>query len=219
MLARGERGELRGNRGALDREGCAAVADVKCCGLRAKRFHASDLTNGASRENRTGISPRAHSSNTRAEPQSITAPQRPAANMVLLTMTPPIVAAVRRCEAIADAGQMRKLQSAGEPQLTDPAPGKPISHAQLIGISDFLKARANQKNDGNDEAAAALTSLNELLRGSRIHVPPPPPKPEPVCTTNLQRCFHVLTLCRRATSTKSSWLTSAVKKKPAPTNV
>lgn len=99
------------------------------------------------------------------------------AAMVLLTMTPAIVAAVRRCETLADPEQMRKLQPDGEPHLSDPAPGKPVSHAQLIDISDFLKL-----SDSSDETAAAL---NDLLRGSSIYTPPPKPKPEPVSTPRL----------------------------------
>lgn len=101
--------------------------------------------------------------------------------MVLLTMTPAIAAAVARCETLASSEQMQKLQPDGEPQLSDPAPGRPVSHAQLIDISDFLKARADHRSADDDEAAeAAPTALNDLLRGSRIYTPPPKPKPEPV---------------------------------------
>ncbi|EOD45963.1 ATPAse vacuolar Er assembly factor vma12 [Neofusicoccum parvum] len=100
--------------------------------------------------------------------------------MVLLTMTPAIAAAVARCETLASSEQMQKLQPDGEPQLSDPAPGRPVSHAQLIDISDFLKARADHRSADDDEAAeAAPTALNDLLRGSRIYTPPPKPKPEP----------------------------------------
>ncbi|KAL1615589.1 hypothetical protein SLS56_011759 [Neofusicoccum ribis] len=100
--------------------------------------------------------------------------------MVLLTMTPAIAAAVARCEALASSEQMHKLQPDGEPQLSDPAPGRPISHAQLIDISDFLKARADHHSaDDDGPAEAAPTALNDLLRGSRIYTPPPKPKPEP----------------------------------------
>ncbi|OMP85050.1 hypothetical protein BK809_0000802 [Diplodia seriata] len=99
--------------------------------------------------------------------------------MVLLTMTPSIVAAVKHYQAVAGPEQAQKLQLGGEPQLNDPEPGKPISHAQLIDISDFLKARAAQHDDDSAEAASTPSALNHLLRGSRIYVPPPPPKPEP----------------------------------------
>ncbi|OJD30569.1 vacuolar h+-atpase assembly protein [Diplodia corticola] len=93
--------------------------------------------------------------------------------MVLLTMTPSIVAAVKRYEALAGPEQTQTLQLDGEPQLSDPASGNPISHAQLIAISDAL-------NDGDSERpATAPSGLNHLLRGSRIYVPPPPPRPEP----------------------------------------
>ncbi|KAL0257762.1 hypothetical protein SLS55_006925 [Diplodia seriata] len=106
--------------------------------------------------------------------------------MVLLTMTPSIVAAVKHYQAVAGPEQAQKLQLGGEPQLNDPEPGKPISHAQLIDISDFLKARAAQHDDDSAEAASTPSALNHLLRGSRIYVPPPPPKPEPVSTRRYQ---------------------------------
>lgn len=44
MLAQVERVELRRIRGVAGPGSLAAVADVKCCGLRAKRLHARDLT-------------------------------------------------------------------------------------------------------------------------------------------------------------------------------
>lgn len=52
----------------------------------------------------------------------------------------------------------------------------PISHEQLIGLSRYLKS----KPDGQDGDSNTPTSLNSLLHGTKIYVPPPPKKPEPV---------------------------------------
>lgn len=104
--------------------------------------------------------------------------------MVLLTMTSAIVAAVQTCHDLADAEQMSKLQPPSEPSLSDPELGKPISHGQLIDIAEFLKARLNTPDDTNDqpvnEEQRPSFRLNDLLRGSRVYIPPPKPKPEPV---------------------------------------
>ncbi|KAK8152234.1 endoplasmic reticulum-based factor for assembly of V-ATPase-domain-containing protein [Phyllosticta citrichinensis] len=104
--------------------------------------------------------------------------------MVLLTMTPATVAAVHKCFDVADAEQMTKLQPPSEPSLSDPELGKPISHGQLIDISEFLKARLNTPGDNNDWRIDETQNryqfhLNDLLRGSRVYIPPPKPKPEP----------------------------------------
>ncbi|KAK7512978.1 endoplasmic reticulum-based factor for assembly of V-ATPase-domain-containing protein [Phyllosticta citriasiana] len=104
--------------------------------------------------------------------------------MVLLIMTPAIVAAVHKCLDLADSEQTRKLQPPSEPSLSEPELGKPISHGQLIDISDFLKARSNTPDDGNDQPVdenqnQSQFHLNDLLRGSRVYIPPPKPKPEP----------------------------------------
>ncbi|KAK8183369.1 endoplasmic reticulum-based factor for assembly of V-ATPase-domain-containing protein [Phyllosticta capitalensis] len=103
--------------------------------------------------------------------------------MVLLTMTSAIVAAVQTCHDLADAEQMSKLQPPSEPSLSDPELGKPISHGQLIDIAEFLKARLNTPDDTHDqpvnEEQRPSFRLNDLLRGSRVYIPPPKPKPEP----------------------------------------
>ncbi|OJJ39056.1 hypothetical protein ASPWEDRAFT_353485 [Aspergillus wentii DTO 134E9] len=46
----------------------------------------------------------------------------------------------------------------------------PISHDQLIRLAQYLHTA--QKNDGS-------WSLNSLLKGTKVYVPPPPKKPEP----------------------------------------
>ncbi|EYE98159.1 TMEM199/VMA12 family protein [Aspergillus ruber CBS 135680] len=51
----------------------------------------------------------------------------------------------------------------------------PISHEQLIGLSRYLKSNP----DGHDSDSNTPTSLNSLLHGTKVYVPPPPKKPEP----------------------------------------
>lgn len=50
-----------------------------------------------------------------------------------------------------------------------PCLGKPISHLDLLQLSRELKAHH-----------LSPPTLDILLRGSRVYVPPPVPKPEPV---------------------------------------
>lgn len=89
--------------------------------------------------------------------------------MVLLTMTAAMVDALEQLGSLEDR-VMQELQDAtGEPSLSEPSIGKPVSHGQVIGIYKQIK------NIGD-----ASYHLDTLLRGSRVYVPPPPPKPEPV---------------------------------------
>lgn len=57
----------------------------------------------------------------------------------------------------------------GEPNLDTPAVGDPISHGQIIDLWKSLRS------DGHRDY-----TLENLLRGARVYVPPPPPKAEPV---------------------------------------
>ncbi|KAJ9649024.1 hypothetical protein H2201_002107 [Coniosporium apollinis] len=95
--------------------------------------------------------------------------------MVLLTMTRAMVAAVKRCHDVAP-GELEKLQLGSEPSLAVPEVGNPISHGQLIDISKLLKAR-NKLQEDEVEDQDMPYRLNDLLRGSKIHIPPPAPKP------------------------------------------
>ena len=52
----------------------------------------------------------------------------------------------------------------------------PISHDQVIGLSRYLKSNP----DDHDGDSNTPTSLNSLLHGTKVYVPPPPKKPEPV---------------------------------------
>jgi hypothetical protein len=79
--------------------------------------------------------------------------------MVLLTMTSSIVDSIKAIgEASATIGRE------DEPSLANPAVDNPISHGQVVAL---WKARKGP-------------SLEELLRGSQVYIPPLVPKPEPV---------------------------------------
>ena len=70
-----------------------------------------------------------------------------------------------------------------EPMISNPKVGNPISHGQVVDISRDLKAHRIQPN-----------SLEALLKGSRVYVPPPQPKVEPVsgilrCSLDLELIF------------------------------
>ncbi|KAG4277565.1 hypothetical protein FPRO04_07342 [Fusarium proliferatum] len=55
-----------------------------------------------------------------------------------------------------------------EPTLGDPKLGNPISHGQIVDLWKQLKAQGNSN-----------FTLEQLLRGASVYIPPPPPKPEP----------------------------------------
>lgn len=114
-------------------------------------------------------------------PCAACAPYAP--EMVLLTMTPSIVEAlqfVRESEG-APAIQDSKSEEASdkatttdvstEPSLESAVAGKPISHGQVIDLWKQLKSEGHSKY-----------SLEDLLRGATVYIPPPSPKPEPVRT-------------------------------------
>lgn len=50
----------------------------------------------------------------------------------------------------------------------------PIAHEQLIRLARYFRTRNDTPLSHDDR------SLNSLLRGTKVYVPPPPPKPEPV---------------------------------------
>jgi hypothetical protein len=89
--------------------------------------------------------------------------------MVLLTMTPSIVEGLKQLPQALDTNSSDTEVQSQSP-LDEPATGKPISHGQVIELWKALKL---------SEAASSRISLEELLRGSQVYVPPPPPKPEP----------------------------------------
>lgn len=121
--------------------------------------------------------------------------------MVLLVTTPTILSAL---ETLSPSSR-DELHLPHSPAL-----GSPISHAQVIALARyFTSGRGNtvhnrgnentegaglsgeEKNEGqdgvsSDHSSTAPTSvtplytLNSLLRGTSVYIPPPPPKPEPV---------------------------------------
>ncbi|KAK2873305.1 hypothetical protein FQN49_002455 [Arthroderma sp. PD_2] len=100
--------------------------------------------------------------------------------MVLLKATPCIISAI---EALPPATR-EKLSLSETPHLQ-----APISHRQLISIARQLSCRPSGSGAANEEDEAQPTAssqtggskytLNNLLRGTELYVPPPPPKPEP----------------------------------------
>ncbi|PKK48144.1 hypothetical protein CI102_7356 [Trichoderma harzianum] len=88
-------------------------------------------------------------------------------------MTPSIV------DALKLLGEQRKVDEPGDdgsqnqPETdssTEPAVGNPISHSEIISLYKKL---------GASETSPPRYSLEQLLQGSRVYIPPPPPKPEP----------------------------------------
>jgi TMEM199 family protein len=88
--------------------------------------------------------------------------------MVLLTMTTAVVAALN--EQPPPTTGANDIET-GLPSLAEPALGKPIAHSQIIDLW-----RRCGKADGSN----IDYSLEKLLQGSQVYIPPPPPKPEPV---------------------------------------
>lgn len=103
----------------------------------------------------------------------------PNGTMVLLTMTSSIAEGLKQLdEAYNDAHATGPAEA---------APGKPISHGQIV---DLWKKLAS--DDGSH-------SLERLLRGAQVYIPPPQPKPEPVCPSPFARlCLQSLTRCQSA---------------------
>ncbi len=89
--------------------------------------------------------------------------------MVLLTMTPSIVEGLSTLSNDAHSQQKKVPPLKNEPSLDSAAVGNPVSHSQVIDIWTALRDAGNRRY-----------TLETLLRGSKVYVPPPPPKPEPV---------------------------------------
>ncbi|KAF4970154.1 hypothetical protein FSARC_2751 [Fusarium sarcochroum] len=83
----------------------------------------------------------------------------------LATVEPPETPQV---EAHDDEKTEESSQPAKEPSLDDPQLGKPISHGQIVDLWKRLKAQGNSSY-----------TLEQLLRGASVYIPPPPLKPEP----------------------------------------
>lgn len=98
--------------------------------------------------------------------------------MVYLTMTPAILQALDILNAYGQAQTV--ASNATEPSLDQPVEGNPISHGQLIEISEKLK-QINEEAEGREaQDYNVICHMDDLLRGSRIYLEPPKPKVEPV---------------------------------------
>ncbi|PBP26084.1 vacuolar H+-ATPase assembly protein [Diplocarpon rosae] len=67
-----------------------------------------------------------------------------------------------------ESAEKRAEKKSTEPSLMYPRLGNPISHGQIVELSQEMKARKLQPY-----------RLEDLLKGARVFVPPAPPKPEP----------------------------------------
>ncbi|PSR80475.1 endoplasmic reticulum-based factor for assembly of V-ATPase-domain-containing protein [Coniella lustricola] len=85
--------------------------------------------------------------------------------MVLLTMTHSIVEALQIRDKITSPDTPAVE---GEPPLDEPAVGQPITHSQILDLCTSLQGHG-----------VSEYSLESLLSGARVYIPPPPPKPEP----------------------------------------
>ncbi|KAL2761001.1 hypothetical protein ACRALDRAFT_2088241, partial [Sodiomyces alcalophilus JCM 7366] len=89
-------------------------------------------------------------------------------------MTLPIVEGLQRLNSnntrdnSESSPQVQPDTPDSEPSLLDPEVGKPITHSQIIHLWKQLRAVEGYE-----------CSLETLLRGSQVYIPPPPPKPEP----------------------------------------
>lgn len=92
--------------------------------------------------------------------------------MVHLVITARILSAI---EAIPSS-RRKDLDLPDPPNLNSP-----ISHEQLIELSRYLKD--NQIDHHGDKKIPK--TLNSLLHGTKVYVPPPPKKPEPVRSRHL----------------------------------
>ncbi|PGH36104.1 hypothetical protein GX50_01116 [[Emmonsia] crescens] len=94
--------------------------------------------------------------------------------MVLLLITPTIASALDSVPA----------STRDELSLPTPTASSAISHAQLITLSRHLLSNLPLTETSEDLSNGAADgcerfTLNSLLRGTRVYIPPPPPKPEP----------------------------------------
>ena len=101
--------------------------------------------------------------------------------MVNLTLTEAMIASINFCvqNAVPD-WPPEKL--ADDPQLDEPALGKPISHSQVITLSKCLRVYLKGIEDGSlgKTSTAPACDLDTLLRGSQVYIEPPKPKTKPV---------------------------------------
>ena len=98
--------------------------------------------------------------------------------MVLLTITSPILEALK---FLQDGKTPLDLQPfATDPSLDNPALYDPISHGQVIALSQKLE---DAKSTSSGTVQIPPHSLQLLLYGSRVYAEPPKAKLEPVSET------------------------------------
>ncbi|KAK4198836.1 endoplasmic reticulum-based factor for assembly of V-ATPase-domain-containing protein [Triangularia verruculosa] len=88
--------------------------------------------------------------------------------MVLLTMTPSIVEALQLWDGLGCPSKDKLQAAEADLTLEDAAVGKPILHSQIIELWSILRDAGHKGH-----------SLENMLKGAWVYVPPPPPKPEP----------------------------------------
>jgi hypothetical protein len=106
--------------------------------------------------------------------------------MVLLTITAQIVGALQALGDSNDGLDLDLLNDTAqapvvkyeELSLKDPEIGQPITHGQIIEIWKESMRRGH-----------AEFTLEDMLRGATIYVPPRPPKPEPVRLTWIEHHY------------------------------
>ncbi|WEW60516.1 hypothetical protein PRK78_006003 [Emydomyces testavorans] len=94
--------------------------------------------------------------------------------MVLLIITPTIFSALESLP--------RSIRD--ELSLPTPTLNAAISHTQLIALSRKLSSKLSTHSTDAKQASekhepVTAYSLNSLLRGTKLYIPPPPPKPAP----------------------------------------
>jgi len=93
--------------------------------------------------------------------------------MVLLTITPAAKRAIEKYNQL-EQNPARPVAE-GEPSLNDPEVGRPITHGQLIEVVRTLNKRHGETQNSTDHAIG----LEDVLKGSKVYVPPPKSKAEP----------------------------------------
>ena len=119
--------------------------------------------------------------------------------MVRLTITPAILRAIAELQ---DGKHFPEdLSEASETSLNKPTLGNPITHGQIISISQALRKIRSQPTHGVVNTDVSY-HLDDLLRGSKVYVDPPKPKAEPVGSTDLEFPYAVSLICSRLRSIK-----------------
>lgn len=85
---------------------------------------------------------------------------------------------------------------------SNPSLDSPITHDQLIRLSRYFRSENATSNP--DDAR----TLNSLLHGTKVYVPPPPPKPKPVRLHLLQTIHTIPQATTTTTNIDITYLTN-----------